>query len=620
MATITSNPKDAAPLGARTASAKFAWLLGHWKTYALAAPMLLTLTLANAALLVTYPYLLRQIVNGIDEEASPIELRRLAAMMMGVGLAQFAVYFTMQLMRVRHNLRFEFSIRLRAFEHVLRRGPAFFARFRTGDVITRLLDDVSDKLAWFMCSGIFRVLEALSIITFGVGMMLSINPRLTLYAAGPLPVLVALFVLTARRLHRRYTAVQESISELNNSLESCFSGIRVVKAFGAEAWQKGLVEAAIERQQRAELRAVRWQTVIDSLYGNVWQLSVVAVLVAGGGMVIAGDIELGDMVAFDWYVLLLVGPMFDVGQFLVRGNLSSVAVERISELEAFPPEPADAGEHSPVDRRPKDALPADYGRFVATSGPLVATGVPVRFENVFYRFPGSEADTLLDVSFAALPGRLTALVGEVGSGKSTVLSLIPRLTDPTNGRVVLGENDLRDWNVVAARQAVGYAPQEASLLSGTLRDNVRFGREWISDDDLNLAVDVAQLGEDLARWPLGLDTIIGARGIRLSGGQKQRIALARAIAGRPSILLLDDCTASLDAETEEVVWKRLAAIVPDCTTILVTHRPATLKLADQIVVLNRGRIHEIGHFDELNRRESLFHELYVRWKLSEEVE
>lgn len=616
MSTIPSNSNPAAPLGARTTSAKVRWLLGHWKTYGLAAPMLMSLTLANAALLVSYPYLLRQIIEGIGEDSSPAELLRLAGLMMGIGLAHFAVYFTMQLMRVRHNLRFEFSVRLRAFEHVLRRGPSFFTHFRTGDVVTRLLDDVSDKLAWFMCSGIFRVLEALAIILFGMAMMLSINPRLTLYAAGPLPVLVALFVITAQRLHRRYTAVQESISALNNSLESCFSGIRVVKAFGAEAWQRELVEQAVERQRRAELRAVRWQTVIDSLYGNVWQLGVVAVLVAGGGMVIAGDIKLGDMVAFDGYVLLLVGPMFDVGQFLVRGKLSAVAVERISELEAFPPEPADAEVPPPVDRRPQDAPPTDYPRAAGT--PL--RGVPVRFESVSYRFPGAEGEALIDVSFAALPGQLTALVGEVGSGKSTVLSLIPRLTDPTSGRVVIGERDLRDWNVVAARQAIGFAPQEPSLLSGTLRENVRFGREWISNDDVMLAVEVSQLASDLARWSEGLETVIGSHGIRLSGGQKQRVALARAIAGRPAILLLDDCTASLDAETEEAVWKRLATMVPDCTTILVTHRPATLKLADQIVVLDRGRIHEVGHFDELNRRESLFHELYVRWKLREETE
>jgi ABC-type multidrug transport system fused ATPase/permease subunit len=174
--------------------------------------------------------------------------------------------------------------------------------------------------------------------------------------------------------------------------------------------------------------------------------------------------------------------------------------------------------------------------------------------------------------------------------------------------------------VVELRQAVGYAPQEALLLSGTLRENVRFGRDWISDADLDLAVEASQLSADLSRWREGLETLIGPKGIRLSGGQKQRVALARALAGRPSILLLDDCTASLDAETEEAVWQRLHQIMPECTTILVTHRPATLRRADQIVVLDRGRIREIGRFDELNERQSLFHELYVQWKLREEAE
>jgi ABC-type multidrug transport system fused ATPase/permease subunit len=184
---------------------------------------------------------------------------------------------------------------------------------------------------------------------------------------------------------------------------------------------------------------------------------------------------------------------------------------------------------------------------------------------------------------------------------------------------VIGDRDARDWDPVALRQAIGYAPQEALLLSGTLRENIRFGRAWISEEDLSLAVETSQLAGDLAIWPQGLETVIGARGIRLSGGQKQRVALARALAGRPQVLLLDDCTASLDAQTEEAVWNCLASAMPGCTTILVTHRPATLRLADQIVVLDGGHVREVGNFDELNRRQSLFHELYVQWKLREEV-
>ena len=191
--------------------------------------------------------------------------------------------------------------------------------FRTGDIITRLLDDVGTKLAWYLCSGIFRVFEAAAIIVFGVAMMLSISPSLTLAAAGPLPLLVIFFIVTANPLHTRYDRVQQTISDLNSAVETTFSGLRVVKTFAAERLQQRAVFAAIDAEQVAEVSAVRAQSVLDLVFGNVWQLGIIGVLLLGGPMVIEGTLTLGDLVAFDAYVLLLVWPMFDIGQFLVRG-------------------------------------------------------------------------------------------------------------------------------------------------------------------------------------------------------------------------------------------------------------------------------------------------------------
>ena len=336
------------------------WIVGHWKPYRKEISHLLMLTVANAVVLMFYPYMMKRVIEGVEQSLSVQRLLQDVLVFFLISFVHFLIYWWMQTLRVQLNLAFEFAIRMRGFESLLRMGSAFFGTFRTGDLITRLNDDVNGKLSWYMCSGIFRVVEAIGIIVTGLFMMWWINPTLTLYTAGPLPVLVALFVLTGSQLHRKYAAVQKSISELNDSLESCFSGIRVIKAFAAEDNQQQLVNEAIERQRAAEIQAVRWQTLIDALYGNIWQLAIVGVLLAGGAMAIAQEVSLGDIVAFETYVMLLAYPMFDVGQFLVRGRLSAVSIDRINELEQFEPEVHDR-QRSPVSaRRPDHEPPEDY--------------------------------------------------------------------------------------------------------------------------------------------------------------------------------------------------------------------------------------------------------------------
>jgi len=591
------------------------WMVAYWRPYRHEVPILLILTIVNAAILVVYPIILKRIVNGIENATGAGFLLQNALVLVALGLGQFVVYVTMQTMRARLNTRFDFGVRQRAFEHLLDMGPTFFSRFRTGDLVTRLTDDITEKLSWYMCSGIFRVIEAFSIIIFGIVMMVRLNPELTLYAAGPLPVLIGLFIITAGKLHARYKTVQETISRLNEKLESCFSGIRVVKAFAAEDVQRRTVEAAVDDQRCAEIRAVRWQAVIDSLYGHIWQLAIVGVLLAGGVAAIQGSISLGDLIAFASYVLLLVWPMFDVGQFFVRGRLSAVTVGRISELEFTPPEVSDRLDGAPMPRRPDGPLITDI-----SSPPTTTDRLTVHFDGVGFRYTDAGADVLNDVSFEAVPGSMTALAGEIGSGKSSALAMVPRVVDPTGGRLLVGGRDAREWPPQALRQAIGFVSQEPLLFSTSVRENIRFGREWIEDPAIEEAIDAARLREEIEGWTDGLETLVGSRGLRLSGGQKQRVALARALAGRPSILLLDDCTASLDAETEEAVWRDLLTALPSCTAIVVTHRPATLERADQIVVLDRGTVREIGDFAALNRPETYFHRLYVQWKLRDEVE
>ncbi len=591
------------------------WIFSHWAVYRGEVPLLLSLSLANAVVLVIYPYLLKRIIDGIQQELTPGFLWGQVGLLLGLGVLHFCIYVVMQYRRACLNIRFEFGVRLRAFESVLRLGPSFFSKFRTGDVVTRLNDDVSEKISWFLCSGVFRVIEALLLIVAVVIMMLLLNPMLTLYTATPLPILVGLFIVTGHQMHKRYEAVQKSISELNASLESCFSGIRVIKAFGVEDHQQRLVEETIEQQRRAETQAVRWQTIIDSLYGNIWQLAIVAVLLAGGMMVISGTVTLGDLMAFDTYVLLLVWPMFDIGQFFVKGKLCAVSVDRVAEVEEFPPEVSIPEVPLPVARHVFSDPPHEESAVPETSSPLA-----LRFEQVSYRYPNREAAAVENITFTAKPGTLTAIAGEVGSGKSTLLNLIPRLMDPQTGSIIWGDENTREWPADSLRGQLGYVPQEPHLLSGSIEENIRFGRQGISEEDIRTALAIAQFEKEIASWPEGLETVVGSRGVRLSGGQKQRVSLARALAIRPALLLLDDCTASLDAETESTLWASLTEAFPNCTTLLVTHRPATFERVDQILVLDQGHLVETGTFAELEREGTVFHRLYVEWKLIEHTQ
>src|SRR5439155_1655880 len=257
---------------------------------------------------------------------------------LGLGTLEWALATLLVFLRGTMNFRFESAARERAYAHLVHHAPGFFQRFRTGDLVTRLTDDVSEKLSWFICSGIFRALAAAGTIVFAVAMMLRLDPLLTVLTVGPLPLLVLLFIRTGTILDRRFDDVQARISDLNGAIEACFSGIRVVKAYGREESEERSFARFAGECRRAEIAAAKSTTILDSLYGHVWQLGVVVVLLAGGTAVIDGRLTLGTFVAFDAYVLMLIFPMFDIGTFFVRGRQSAVSIGRLRELEETRPE------------------------------------------------------------------------------------------------------------------------------------------------------------------------------------------------------------------------------------------------------------------------------------------
>jgi ATP-binding cassette subfamily B protein len=577
--------------------------------------LLLTFPFITSALYVIQPLLLKNVFDLLKSGATKtVSLPYISEFIEYLAAGSITNYVIMMILfavvglivhtvlvghRAYMNIRLEWEFRQETFRHITKKGPDFFNRFSTGDLVTRLTDDVGhDKLAWFACSGIFRFYEALTLIMFSLIMMLSINPMLTLWTAGPLPILVFIYIRSSTILDRRFDFLQKKISAVNDTMEACFSGIRVIKAYSREGDQEKRFAGVAENRQAAEIAAVKSHTVIESLWMYIWQLGIVIILLAGGYYVINGTLSIGEFVAFDSYVLFMIYPMFDVGNFLVKGLRAAVSIKRLIELEDHP-----------------EMVDANEGRLPVTE----TIKGQVKFDNVSFHFAGMEREILDKLSFVAEPGQRIALVGKVGSGKSWAARLVPKLVNPTNGRITLDGVDLREYNIDDLRRIIGYVPQEPILFSDTIENNVRFDREGINDATLNWAIEVSQLKDELDAFPNGLQTRIGVRGMSISGGQKQRVALARALAGRPKILILDDCTSALDANTEAALWDRLHEVMPDLTCFIISHRPATLEKADHIIVLDDGKIVESGGHIDLILKEGLYCKLYHRIMLEEAV-
>ncbi len=513
-----------------------------------------------------------------------------------LGLFSHGLYAVFQSSRAWMNCRLEWHFRQDAFDRITTKGPNFFNQFRTGDLVTRMTDDVQEKLSWFACSGIFRFYEALLTVTFILFMMVRMDPVLTAWIVGPLPLLIIVFFKTSSLLDERYDHLQKRISTFNDVMEACLSGIRVVKAYVREKAQKLKFKDAAEDRRTAEISAVRITAVVDSLYHSIWQFAVVIVLVVGGYRALYSDLTVGDIAAFVAYATWLVFPMFDIGQFLVKSRQSAVSIDRLKELEDVP------------------AMVGDGGR-ISPNG----SGSGLVFEKVSFAFDGMSRDILSEVSFDVEPGQTVAIVGKVGSGKSWLVNLVPRLVDPTGGVVKLDGKDLREYRLAELRRYIGYVPQEPVLFSDTVRNNILFGREGIDDELLEWAIDVAQLRTDIETFPKGIETEIGTRGVSISGGQKQRLALARALVGKPKILILDDCTSALDSRTEARLWDRLHEVMPGMTAMLITHRPDTLERADTILVFDDGRVVEVGPHSRLIEAGGDYARIYRRYQLEEQV-
>lgn len=565
------------------------WMKLAWGSSLGPLALICVLSVANAALVVAFPWLWQYLIDALHDGSADTQLGELVAWMAIVGVGQALLYIVLQGTRSVMNARISWRARRAVFAHLSRLRPAFFRAWRSGDLVTRLTDDSGEKLAWFLCSGVFRAFEAFLIVLACLAVMVQLAPWLTLQVVLPLPLLIVAQALAQGALGRRFKAVQEAISEINDALTTTFSGIRVIQASRLQAAARRRFQDAVAQQQTAEVRASVIQLMVFMMYGYGWQLAVVALLLAGGQQVIDGDISLGQFVSFEGFLMTLVWPMFDVGMFVSKYKQTAVALRRLEDILS-----ATADDEAEGTAPPDTALAVSGGRVVAEDGAVLLDGLSLRV---------SPAGTL-------------AVVGQIGSGKTTLMQLLAGHRPLAAGTLSVGGAPLSVPWPGAVHQQIGYVPQDPVILSGSLEENLLLGRDACGAD-IEAALRISRFAQDLPDLPGGLQTRVGEQGVTLSGGQQQRLAIARALIGRPRILLLDDATAALDADTEAAFWAGVRDALPGVTIIMVTHRVATIQRADEIVVLEDGRVTQRGSHADLIGQDGPYTRIYGRLRASD---
>jgi len=546
------------------------------------------LLLVSAANLVTPQLIAYAIDTGVTPPGSPRAILLAVVGLIAVALARGLFQFLQGYLAERASQGVAYDLRNTLFEKIERLGFAYYDRVETGQLVTRLTSDV-EQIRSFAGSGVVQLASAAVMLVGTTVLLLVLDWRLALIALATVPAIFVLLLQFVRKIGPLFRGVQQTLGRLNTVLQEDLAGVRTIRTYGREDFETARYRVVNEDLLRRNLETV--YTFSNNfpfifLLANVGTLLIV---LFGGLQVIGGRLLVGELIAFNTYLGFLLFPSLTIGFLAAQISRAGASAQRVFEILDAPVEVQDA----------PDAVP------------LPPIRCRVEFDDVRFRYPGSEKEILGGVSLHVEPGQTAAILGTTGSGKSTLVNLIPRFYDVTGGAVRLDGHDVRDVTLSSLRAQIGIVLQETLLFSGTVRDNIAYGRPDATREEVEAAAAAAQADEFIRRLPRGYDTVVGERGVGLSGGQRQRIAIARALLVDPRLLILDDSTSAVDAETETAIQESLDRLMRegDRTVFVIAQRISTVRDADVILVLDEGKIAARGTHEELLRDSELYNEI-----------
>lgn len=576
-------------------------LLPYYRPYRADVAWGLALVVASAAFSSVVPWFLRRALDGIRADAPLKSIWLLGAAMVGVSLIGGVGRYQMR-MRLNSVSRWiEYDLRNDLFQRLETLDPSYFGRMRTGDLMARLTNDLS-AVRMAVGPAIMYLTNTIAGGAFALGFMLFISPKLTLIAALPMTALPVIGLLLGKHIHARFEAVQSHFSDLTTHAQENLAGVRIVRAFRQESAEIARFAELNDQYLEKNMDLARLYGLMHPGFSIFAGFGMVAVIGLGGRLVIQGTITVGEFVAFGLYLGMLTWPLIALGWVINLFQRGAASMMRLLDI-------LDARSRLAVPERRRTLPPAGAGR-------------SIEFRHVGFHYPvepGRQPRWVLrDVSFVAPAGATIGVVGATASGKSALMDLIPRLFDPQEGEILIDGVPIRDLDMADLRHQIGYVPQENFLFSDTIRSNLAYGT---TDESVSgWAAEIAQLAETINAFPGGYDTVLGERGINLSGGQKQRATLARALARKPSIVLLDDALSAVDTHTEAEILRSLREALAGRTALIASHRVSAIRDATWIIVLDEGRIVEQGRHADLLAAGGRYWALLSRQQLEESIE
>jgi ABC-type multidrug transport system fused ATPase/permease subunit len=564
----------------------FGRLLGFLRPYKVSLVVSIFLAVGSQTSQIALYAVTGRVIDDAIQPHDKAELWSLLGIILGLGVAKAAFLAGRRLISGRQALGVEFDLRNALYAHLLRLSFGYYDRHQTGQLMSRATVDLQG-VRFFLGYGLIFFFQNVITILAVTAVMFWFNWELALITLAITPILIVIAYRYSHVAHPLLRDVQQKLADVATVAEENIVGVHVVKSFAQEEQELDRFADRSEAVFRQSVNTNRQRALYVPLISFIPLLAQAAVLLVGGKMVADGTLPIGEFISFNLYVTMLVVPLRSLGMWIGQAQRATASGERIFEIMDEPAEIQDRPGAAP--------LPEGRGR--------------IRFEQVGFTY-GTGGPVLEDVDLEVAPGRTIALIGHTGSGKTTLTSLVPRFYDVTQGRVLVDGADVRDVQLASLRSSIGVISQDPFLFSATVRENIAFGRADATDEQVEEAAGLAQAHEFIERLPQGYDTVVGERGITLSGGQRQRLAIARALVLDPRLLILDDATASVDATTEARIRLGLREAMRGRTTLIIAHRLSTIALADEIVVLDGGRIAAQGQHDELLTTSPVYRDIY----------